>query len=195
MIQTRDRLEIVVGKPKRVYIKRAYPGESHHFGFVLGLGLDLVLLHRFHDFFPDGYTALRVADIERVRSGEHERFWDMMFRSERIMDRVGISYEVPLDDFRCLLTALHGRCQHVIVECEDRTNAEFDDYIIGRIVDLDDETVSVLQFDALGTWYDVPCIIAFSDITKIQFDTPYINTITKYLKKSPPVYGLGPASN
>ncbi len=192
MSKTRDRLEKVVGRPRKVHITRAYPGEPTHNGFVLGLGLNLVLLHQFHDFYTEGYTALRVADIKRVRSGEHERFSEMMLRREGIMDRVEISYEVPLDDFRSLLTFLHERSQHVIVECEDRKNAEYDDFIIGRIVDFDDETVSVLHFDSLGTWNDVPCVIAFSDITKIQFDTPYINTITKHLKEPPPGYGIDP---
>ena len=28
-------------------------------------------------------------------------------------------------------------------------------------------------------------VIAHGDITKIQFDTPYINTISKYLKDPP----------
>jgi hypothetical protein len=118
----------------------------------------------------------------------------MMLRGEGIIERVGISYEVPLDDFRSLLTALHERCQHVIVECEDRKKAEYNDFIIGRVVAFDDETVSVLHFDSLGTWNDVPSIIAFNDITKIQFDTPYVNTIIKYLQEPPPGYGLDPAS-
>ncbi len=188
-------MEKVVGKPRKVRLTRAYPGEKTHNGFVLGLGRDLVLLQQFHDFLPEGYTALRVSDIKRVRSGEHERFWETMLRGEGTMDGVGIPYEVPLDDFRSLLTALHGRCQYLIVECEDRKTAEYDDFIIGRIVALDYETVSVLHFDSLGAWNDEPCIIAYSDITKIQFDTPYINTITKYLKKSPPGFGLDTASN
>jgi hypothetical protein len=193
MSKTRDRLAKLVGKPKNVHLTRAYPGEPTHNGFVLGL--DLVLLHQFHDFSPEGYTALRVADINRVRSGEHERFSEMMFRGEGIMARVGIAHEVPLDDFRSLLTALSERCQHVIVECEGRTNAKYDDFFIGRIVDLDNETVSVLHFDSLGTWNDVPSIIAFNDITKIEFDTPYVNTIIKYLQEPPPGYGLDPACN
>jgi len=75
MSQTRDRLAKVVGKPRKVRLTRAYPGETTHNGFVLGLGRDLMLLQQFHDFSPERYTALRVADIKRVRSGEHERFW------------------------------------------------------------------------------------------------------------------------
>jgi hypothetical protein len=33
----------------------------------------------------------------------------------------------------------------------------------------------------MGSWEDEPSVIDHADITKIQFDTPYINTITKYL--------------
>jgi len=44
----------------------------------------------------------------------------------------------------------------------------------------------IQHFDSMGGWYDGPSVVAFSDITKIQFDTPYINTISKYLKELPP---------
>ena len=183
MGQTRDRLSKLVGQPKFAHVTRGYPGDPAHSGFVLELGRDLVLLHQFHDFYPEGYTALRVADIKRVRSGEHERFWEAMFRGKDLMERVGIPYEVPLDDFRSLLAALDGRGQHVIIECEDRRTEEYDEFYIGRIVALEDETVSIRYFDSMGRWDEEPCIIACGDITKIQFDTPYINTMSKYLRE------------
>ena len=186
MGQTRDRLSKLVGQPKKAQLTRGFPGEPTHNGFVLGLGRDLVLLHQFHDFYPEGYAALRVADIKRVRSGEHERFWERMFRGEGLMERVGIPYEVPLDDFRSLLAALHGRGQHVIVECEDRKTADDDDFFIGRVVAIGDESVSILYFDPMGTWDDEPSVIDYGDITKVQFDTPYINTMSRYLKRPPP---------
>lgn len=185
MSQTRDRLAKLVGQSRKARLTRGYPGEPAHNGFVLGLGEELVLLHQFHDFYPEGYTALRVADIKRVRSGEHERFWERMFRGEGLMDRVGIPYEVPLDDFRSLLAALQRRGQHVIVECEDRRAADDDDFFIGRVVALDEEAVSILNFDPLGRWDEQPCIVLYRDVTKVQFDTPYINTITKYLEGPP----------
>ena len=47
---------------------------------------------------------------------------------------------------------------------------------------MDDESVSLRYFDSMGKWDEKSCIIAYGDITKIQFDTPYINTMTKYLK-------------
>src|SRR3954453_9804359 len=128
MSQTRDRLSKLVGQTKLARLTRGYPGDPTHNGFVLGLGRDLVLLHQFHDFYPEGYVALRVADIERTRSGEHERFWETMFRGEGLMERVGIPYEVPLDDYRSLLSFFHERGQHVIVECESRDSAD-DEFI------------------------------------------------------------------
>jgi len=54
------------------------------------------------------------------------------------------------------------------------------------VVALDDESVSVLHFDTMGVWDDEPSVIAYADITQVAFDTPYINTITKYLKEPPP---------
>ena len=193
MGQTRDRLAKLAGQPKKVHVTRGYPGDPAHGGFVLGLGRDLVLLHQFHDFYPEGYVALRVADIKRARSGDHERFWEAMFRAEGLMDRVGIPYEVPLDDFRSLLGALRGRGRHVIIECESRETKDDDDFIIGRITSLDDRSASILYFDHLGRWDDQPAVIAFGDITQVQFDTPYLNTISKYLKPLPPGYGFEPA--
>jgi hypothetical protein len=116
-----------------------------------------------------------------------------MFRVEGLMERVGIRYEVALDDCRSLLTTFHRRGQHVIIECESRETADDDDFFIGRVVAIDDESVSVLQFDSMGAWYDEPSVIAYGDITQVQFDTPFINTTTKYLKNSPSGYGLAPA--
>jgi hypothetical protein len=185
MGQTRDRLSKLVGLPKFAHITRGYPGEPSHIGFVLGLGRDLVLLHQFHDFYPEGYTALRVADVKRVRSGEQERFWEVMLRGEGLMGRVGIPYEVPLDDFRSLLAALDGRGQHVVIECEDRRTPEYDEFHIGRMVALDDDSISIRCFDSMGRWDDEPRIIAYGHITRIQFDTPYINTMIRYVEGSP----------
>jgi hypothetical protein len=50
---------------------------------------------------------------------------------------------------------------------------------------LSKKSVSILCFDPLGRWDEEPDVIAYGDITQVQFDTPYINTITKYLKQTP----------
>ncbi|MHC5542573.1 hypothetical protein ACYOEI_30475 [Singulisphaera rosea] len=194
MGQIRDRLLKLVDRPRIAQITRVYPGEPIHNGFILGLGRDGVLLQQFHDFYPEGFVALRVADIKRVRSGERERFWETMFRGEGLMGLVGISYHVPLDEFRSLLAALRDMDRNVIIEIEDRKSDENDDFLIGRVVALDDATVSILNFDPLGVWDDESSVVEYDRITKVQFDTPYGNTLSRYLKGSPPGSGFDPAS-
>jgi len=194
MSQTRDRLSTFVSQLKMVHLTRRFPGQPTHNGFVLGLGEELVLLQQFHDFYLEGYSALRVVDIKGAGRGERGRFWEKMFRAEGIMELVGIPYDVPLDDFRSVLTALHGRGQHVIVECEDRRTADDDVFLIGRIVSVGDDSVSILHFDSLGNWDPGPTEVAYDDITLLEFDTPYVNTLSKYLKEPPPGHGLNPAS-
>jgi hypothetical protein len=108
MGQASDRLSKLVGRPRKVQVTRGFPSEPTRNGFVQGLGRDLVLLQQYRDFYPEGFTAPRVADIKRVRLGEHEQFWVSMLQSEGVMEQVGISYDLPLDDFRSLLAALHG---------------------------------------------------------------------------------------
>jgi hypothetical protein len=105
-----------------------------------------------------------------------------MFRGEGLMGLLGISYVVPLDEFHSLLTALQEMGQHVIIECESRKSDDDDIFFIGRVLALEDESVSLLNFDPLGVWEDQPTVIAFGDITKVQFDTPYINTLSRHLK-------------
>jgi hypothetical protein len=182
VLRMRERLSKFSGRPKKVRITRGYPGEPRHNGFVLGVGRSLVLLHQFHDFYPEGFTVLRLEDVLSVRHDENERFWERMFRSEGILDRVGIPYEVPLDDLRTLLQALSERKLHVILECE-KPNPEESGFYIGRLVSVGRKAVSLLYFDPLGRWDEKPDVISYETITKVQFDTPYINTLSKYLKK------------
>lgn len=108
-----------------------------------------------------------------------------MFRGEGLTERVGFADEVPLDNFGSLLADPRERGQHVIVESEDRQTADHDNFHFGRIIDRDDWSVTILNFSALGVWDDEPVVVGIDAITKIQFDTPYINTLTKYLNGPP----------
>lgn len=185
MSQTRELLSKLFHQPWKVMITRNFPGDPRHNGFVQGLGEKLVLIQKFHDFYVEGYSILRVKDIKRVRSGKHERFWEKMIRAEGIMQRVGISYEVPLESYRSIFDFFCGRGQHIIVECESRTTEDDSEFLIGLLHSVYDESASILNFDALGNWDEEPTEVAYNDITQVQFDTPYINTISKYLKERP----------
>lgn len=177
----RQQLRSLVGARKKVQLTRGFPCEKLHSGFVLALGREWVLLRQFHDFYPEGNTALRLRDITDVRSGEYERHWERMLAAEGSLDQVTATDDIPLDDISQLLLALQRRGQNVIVECED-TDEDVQDFYIGQILSVDEDSVCFANFDALGRWDDAPDTIPFEEITQVQFDTPYVQTFSKYLE-------------
>jgi hypothetical protein len=177
-----DDFQTYVGKRTKVVIERVFAGEPRHNGFVLGVSDTLVLVQQFHDFYCEGYTAIRLADVESVRSGEHERLWERMMTGEGIMETVGIQDPPSIADMSQLLASLAERGRNISVECESLEDPDEDDFLIGRITDLDVGKVVLRDFDALGNWGAELEEIALDAITKVQFDTPYINTFSKYLR-------------
>jgi hypothetical protein len=172
-----------VGRPTMVTITRIFPGESQHRGFVLGLSDKLVLIQQWHDFYAEGYAVLRVRDIEAVESGPKEDYNTRVVALEGMMAKTGIPYDVPLDGFKSVLQVAKKRNLVVIVECESRECGSDDWYHIGKVVGLNPASLSLLFFDAIGTWDWKPTVIPFTEMTKVQIDTPYANTMAKYLEK------------
>src|SRR5262249_25569874 len=105
----REQLRSFVGIPTKVRLTRSIPSEPRLNGFILGVGRDLVLLQQFHDFYPEGYAVLRLRDVTDLRSGKYERHWERMLAGEGLLERVGIPYNVPLEDVPGLLKALQQR--------------------------------------------------------------------------------------
>jgi hypothetical protein len=163
---------------KFVNVTRLFAGEPCHNGLLLGVGESLVLLLQFHDFYPEGYTILRTKDILKVRSGERESFWESILRSEGIISQVEISSDIPLNNIKSFLETQLG--QHLIIECENQDSEE-DEFYIGRLLSLKDGFASQRTFNSLGVWDDYPTNISYDKITKLQFNTPYIKIISKYL--------------
>jgi hypothetical protein len=170
-----------VGLPKKVRITRKHDEGTSLNGFVLGLGRKLVLLQQFHDFYSEGFTAIRIRDIRKIRSGQYERFFEKMFECERLLPTYDQGNKVPLDDWGSLLRDLQERNRNIIVECEGQESSEHGTYFIGRILAVEFDSVSILNFDALGKWDDEPSNVPLLAITKIDFDSPYINIFSKYV--------------
>jgi hypothetical protein len=172
-----------LGKRRMVRIELAsMPGENLH-GYVVGLGKSLGLLHAFHNFFPDGYTLFRIDDVESMRSGEFEQPWDRMLESEGLLGGLDIDWNIDLDSWAAAVRDIHRIFGRITVEW----HLEGDDEIaftIGRVVDQDADSVSILGFDATGVWETDPEFIGFEDILQVHVETPYIQRFWKYLKES-----------
>lgn len=176
-----EKIQRALSPRKKVRITRPYPGDPLCNGFILGVSETWVLVHQFHDFSPDGYTTLRLRDISKCRSGKTEHVFESMLAGEGTLEQVGISYQIDLTSTRSILEGLQTLGRNVIVECEHRKNPDTDGFYVGQIVKIDKEQLWFVCFDVRGQWDDEGIRIPMADITKIQFDTPYVNTFSKYL--------------
>lgn len=188
----RDELLAVAGTPQKVRLTRSFPGDSDHNGFVVAIGREWVLIHSFHDFYPEGHAVLRIADITEFRSGEYERVWERMLAAEGLLAGIEPPGDVSLKDISHLLSSLHRRRHNVIIECEDLDDEDDDEFYIGRIVSVENDAVRFAPFDALGNWDEMGVILPFDVITQVQFDTPYVRTFSKYLNGPCPADGSNP---
>lgn len=175
-----DQLRSFSGSRKKVRLTRSIPSEPTHNGFVVGLSVDWVLFHQFHDFFPDGYTILRVDDITALRAGPYERQWERMLAAEGLLQGAAPRADIELGDIASLLKSLMALRENVILQCED-DEEDIEDFYIGKILSVGDKSVRFASFDALGSWDDEAHVILFDEITRLQIETPYSRTFSKYV--------------
>lgn len=177
-----ERLKSVASDKRMVRIVRSLPGEPYENGFVVGVGEELVLLHQFHDFYPEGYTAMLLEDIQDIRCEKRNQLFRNIIRSEGICTDYSLEHIIDLRSVELLMKSLFGRYDFVILECESRVWAEEDDYYIGRILSVDEERTVLKCFDSEGVWDSRSTSVQHRDVSKIEFDSPYINLFSRHLE-------------
>lgn len=179
-----------VGTKKKVRVSRRTPCEPLLNGFLLDSGASHVLMHAFHDFMPDGYTVFRLEDVEGFRSGPYERHWEGMLLAEGLLKGLDFAEKIDLSSMRSVIESISQRFEHFIVECED-DDEDVQDFYIGSLVSADFDSITFRHFDGYGYWEAEPATIDIDDITKVQFDTPYIRVFSKHLRSGSRPASLG----
>ena len=146
------------------------------------------VMHAFCDFVPDGYTVFRLEDVEGVRCGPHEHYWEHVLRAEELLGGLGFPATIDLSSMRSAIESISERFEHLIVECED-DDEDVQDFYIGSLVSADFDSITFRHFDGYGYWEAEPAKIDIDDVTKVQFDTPNVSVFSKHLRS-----GLRPAS-
>ena len=174
-----DQLLEFAGALRKVQITRLPTSYSTANGFVLAVCEPWFLFWQFHDFYPEGVTVMHVDDIESIRCGKHELHWLKMLQAEGIVQSLP-PVNFLVDDLKSMLKQLKVKREHCIVECEGYDDEESDFYI-GRVIAVKDYYCRFAYFDALGRWDDKLNEIPFDQITRLEFDSPYINTFSRHL--------------
>jgi hypothetical protein len=146
------------------------------YGYPLSISEELCLFENYYDFHFEGYTIIRLEDISSIRSDENERFSEFIITEEGLKKK-DIPPVIELMDWKTALKDLKNKEKYIIIESEAG-----DDFYIGRIEEIKEESVSFLYFDGLGVWDKEPFEILYSNITSVSFNQRYLNVISKYLK-------------
>lgn len=144
------------------------------------LGWNLLMIQFLDDFQPDGYIILRTRDITFARSGESERFSEMILKEEGILSQLKEPPEIDLHNWGTVFRSLQSLGRNISIECERIEDGEF---YIGKIIEVNNKSVSLLYFNGVGEWDEEPTDILYEEITQVSFDNRYINIMSKYLKK------------
>ena len=157
-------------------IERPEVAESEMLCIPIARSEELLLVHVFYDFFPDGYRIVRIQDIYDVIRDSSEQFFERVITAEGITAKLKSPGEIDLSGWGAALSSLRARYEFCTIECE----AE-DDFLIGKIVELGEWELTFHYFDATGKWDDEMDVVDYDDLTAVSFDDNYTNTIIKYI--------------
>lgn len=183
VIELKNQLNRFVGTKKKVRIERNIRSEEYINGFIHDVSKGLVVLQQFHDFYCEGYTIIKLSDVSDLRSDEHERFFERMLNAEGLLDQIEYKRIIPITDFVASLSYFVKNNENIIIECESLENPADDEFYIGKVSEIEGNDAWFIGFSALGEWEKEEVAIKIANITRIQFNTPYINIFSKYLEE------------
>lgn len=163
-----------------VSIRRDAIDEHELHGFVLAHSDALVAIQRIDDFRLDGLTLLRRADITAVESDDADAFRKELLGAEGTLAYVPFGLALDLHDWRSAITQWSREHDLMILECEALDDPDF---LVGCVVDSDDEAVRFATFSTVAEWRETPDEIPFEDITICQVDTYYLNVYSRFFER------------
>jgi hypothetical protein len=146
-------------------------------GFVVDSDADWVALQYIHDFHLDGYLFLRREDLTSMNCRATDAFQRYLLEAEGILEKVDFDFRIPEGGLAGLLDELPF--ERVVI-LEDETD---DMFLIGTLLGIEGDLVSLRFFSGAGRWDDEPAKIALEDITSASFSTNYTITYERHFAR------------
>ena len=188
-MEPRRALRRAIDRRESVKIERTGREQPPVYGFPLAVGRELALVVAVPDFDPDGFQVLPIDQIAHVRSGERERFLEMVLRDEHRLHEIWPARgqppyaTLPLDEWRMLFGALAARQEMVIVECERRRVKQ--DFFIGPVIAVAEGAVGMRFITPTAEWDAEPSVVPFAEITRARFAERYTQVLSRYAHEPP----------
>lgn len=159
---------------RTVQIERSAFSEEYTNGYVLGLSQELVAIEQFFDFQPFGIKILALSDITGVRDGKYERFLERVLVDRGFASRTCSWLE--LHNWKRVLMSLEGRGKLLAFETDRGDGVE-----VGLISEIANDSLWILPCTAVAQWCAEEIKIDLADVTAVEVDTPYLETLKFYL--------------
>ena len=147
-------------------------------GNIIGTSNDFILFKEVDDFFVRGFLVFPIHQVSKIRRNKNDVFFDKICRLEGIKDSIK-KPNIELNNWESIFNSIQKLGFNVIIINEISDEDTFD---IGPILKVTSNEVTINYFDATGKFDEDLTEIQYSDITHIDFDDIYTNTISKYLK-------------
>ncbi len=186
----RRRLVEALNRESFVAVTRRFPGDATHSGFVRELDSELVVVEKFHDFYSEGFSLLRIDDIDAVRQRPGDEVFASIIEADDLSRSSEYKSVISGDGVGGVLTRLQSRYRLAALHSETGDPAE-DEYVLGEISAVTDEEVLLFVLGPDAVWYPDVEPFGIGDITQIEFATPYAETLARHAFPSPSGHDYG----
>jgi hypothetical protein len=163
-----------------ITLERIKPNFSNMHGCLLDISDKWILIQNISEFHLDGYSIIRKTDINKIRYDERDKYFEEILKKEGVDNKVSKKYKINLTNLSTIFESLKKIKLNIIVECENKKD---DIFAIGKITQINKDSIAMHHFDACGKWAKKSKVIYYSKITTIGFDQEYINIFSRHLAK------------
>ena len=150
-------------------------------GFILAYSKELILIQYVYDFNLDGLMVLRRSDISEIDADKTDIFQTQILKDEGLFSEVDFQKEYDVKDWRTVLNTVGKEYGLVIIEDEVSEDPEF---LLGKIQDIKNDSVSILGFTGAASWHEEPTEISYEDISSFQAGNNYLMMYKKYFERN-----------
>jgi hypothetical protein len=147
-------------------------------GFLLEYSRELILIQYVYDFHLDGLMVLRRSDVEEIKSSRTDHYQTEMMKAEGLYQTVDFNAKHTVSNWPETIKHFQGQYRFVIIEAEATKPNLF---ALGRIENIQKQSVTLHGFNGVGEWHDEPTIVPFADITCLQVGSNYISMYERHL--------------
>ncbi len=153
-------------------------------GFILEYSKGLILIQYVYDFNLDGLMVLRLSDITDINSDKTDIFQTQILKEEGIYSKVVFKEKYNLTDWKSVFTNIASKHRFVIAEDETPENIDAPSFILGEVVIIGNNSVTLHGFTGIARWHKKPTKICFKKISSFQARNNYAETYERYFERN-----------